>query len=117
MTVADGDVGVALLVGVLVGNLVEAYGAVRPIIASGYATRYAVGIIAAIGLALASATVLGGTLLADASPTLIGGAEAVAAGGVLAVVSIAIVPYAFAEVSRLVAFAVVAGFVGGYLLS
>jgi zinc transporter, ZIP family len=117
LTVADGDVGVALLVGVLVGNLVEAYGAVRPIIASGYSTRYAVGVIAAIGLALAGATVLGGTLLADASPTLIGGAEAVAAGGVLAVVSIAIIPYAFAEVSRLVAFAVVAGFVGGYLLS
>lgn len=117
LTVADSDLGVALLVGVLVGNLVEAYGAVRPIIASGYSKRFAVGLIAAIGLALAGATVLGGTLLADASPTLVGGAQAVAAGAVLAVVSISIIPYAFAEVSRLVAFAVVAGFVGGYLLS
>jgi len=117
LTVAASDLGVALLVGVLVGNLVEAYGAVRPIIASGYSKKFAVGLIAAIGLALAAATVLGGTLLADASPTLVGGAQAVAAGGVLAVVSIAIIPYAFAEVSRLVAFAVVAGFVGGYLLS
>lgn len=117
LTVADRNLGVALLVGVLVGNLVEAYGAVRPIIASGYSKRFAVGLIASIGLALAGATVLGGTLLADASPTLVGGARAVAAGGVLAVVSISIIPYAFAEVSRLVAFAVVAGFVGGYLLS
>lgn len=117
LTVADNDLGVALLVGVLVGNLVEAYGAVRPIIASGYSKRFAVGLIAAIGLALAIATVLGATLLADASPALVGGAQAVAAGGVLAVVSISIIPYAFAEVSRLVAFAVVAGFVGGYLLS
>jgi zinc transporter, ZIP family len=91
--------------------------AVRPIIASGHSKRFAVGLIAGIGLALAGATVLGGTLLADASPTLVGGAQAVAAGGVLAVVSISIVPHAFAEVSRLVAFAVVVGFVGGYLLS
>ena len=117
LTVAANDLGVALLVGVLVANLVEAYGAVRPIIASGYSERFAVGLIALIGLALAGATVLGATLLADASPTLIGGAQAVAAGAVLAVVSISIVPYAFAEVNGLVAFAVVAGFVGGYLLS
>jgi ZIP family zinc transporter len=116
LTLADGNLGVALLVGVLVGNLVEAYGAVRPIIASGYSKRFAVGLIAAIALALAGATV-GGTLLADASPTLVGGAQAVAAGAVLAVLSISIIPYAFAEVSRLVAFAVATGFVGGYLLS
>jgi hypothetical protein len=63
------------------------------------------------------ATGLGGTLFADAIPSLVGGAQAVAAGGVLAVVSISIIPYAFAEVSRLVALAVVAGFVGGHLLS
>lgn len=117
LTVANGDLGVALLVGVLVGNLVEAYGAVRPILASGYSTHFAVGLIATIGLALAGATMLGGTLLADASPTLVGGAQAVAAGGVLTVVSISIIPYVFAEASRLVAFAVVGGFVGGYLLS
>lgn len=117
LTIADGHLGVALLVGVLVGNLVEAYGAVRPILASGYSHRFAVGLIAVIGLTLAGATVSGGTLLADASPTLVGGAQAGAAGGVLAVVSISIIPYAFAEVSRLVAFAVVTGFVGGYLLS
>jgi hypothetical protein len=60
---------------------------------------------------------LDGTLPADASPNTRRHRQAVAAGGVLAVVSIAIIPYAFAEVSRLVAFAVVAGFVGGYLLS
>lgn len=117
LTVAAGELGVALLVGVIVGNLVEAYGAVRPIIASGHSQRFALGLIAAIGLTLAGATVLGATLLADASPTLVGGAQAVAAGGMLAVVSISIIPYAFAEVSRMVAVAVVAGFVGGYLLS
>lgn len=117
LTLADGNLGVALLVGVLVGNLVEAYGAVRPIIASGYSKRFAVGLISAIALALASAAVMGGTLLADASPALVGGAQAVAAGAVLAVLSISIIPYAFAEVDRLVAFAVATGFVGGYLLS
>jgi hypothetical protein len=50
-----------------------------------------------IGLALAGATVLGGTVLADSDPSLIGGAEALASGAVLAVVSVSIIPYAFAE--------------------
>jgi hypothetical protein len=43
-------------------------------------------------------------------------APVIAAGAVLAVISISIVPYAFSEVSSLVATATVLGFVG-YLLS
>ena len=48
---------------------------------------------------------------------MIGTAQAVAAGAVLAVITIAIVPHAFDEVSRLVASATVLGFITGYLLS
>jgi zinc transporter, ZIP family len=117
LTIAEGGVGVALLVGVLVGNVVEAYGAAQPIIASGRTRRFAITLLAAIGLALAFATVLGGTVLADASDTLIGTAEAIAAGAVLAVVSISVIPYAFEEVRGDVAVATVLGFIGGYLLS
>ena len=58
-----------------------------------------------------------GRVLADASPELVGTAQAVAAGAVLAVVTIAVIPHAFEEVSRRVATASVAGFVLGYLLS
>jgi zinc transporter ZupT len=47
----------------------------------------------------------------------VGTAQAVAAGAVLAVVTIAVIPHAFDEVSRRVATATVAGFVLGYLLS
>jgi ZIP family zinc transporter len=101
----------------VVGNVVEAYGAAQPIVAGGHAKRFAVGLLGGIGLALALATFLGGTVLADASPELIGGAQALAAGAVLAVVSIAIVPHAFEEVSSQVAIATVLGFVAGYLLS
>jgi hypothetical protein len=43
---------------------------------------------AAIGVALGAATVVGGTVLSDASETLVGTAEAIAAGAVLAVISI-----------------------------
>jgi ZIP family zinc transporter len=117
LTVAEGQIGLALLIGVLVGNVVEAYGASQPIIAGGYSKRFAITLLSAIGLALAFATVLGGTVLSDASDTLIGTAEAVAAGAVLAVVSISIVPYAFREVSSRVASATVVGFIAGYLLS
>ena len=117
LTIAEGEIGLALLVGVVVGNVVEAYGAAQPIAAGGHTGRFAVELLGGIGLALALATVLGGTVLADASPELIGGAQALAAGAVLAVVSISIIPHAFSEVSSLVAAATVLGFVAGYLLS
>jgi ZIP family zinc transporter len=117
LTIAEGEIGVALLAGVLIGNVVEAYGAAQPIIAGGHTRRFAVTLLVAIGMALALATVVGGTVLADASGELVGTAQAVAGGAVLAVVSIAIVPHAFSEVNRLVASATVAGFIAGYLLS
>jgi zinc transporter, ZIP family len=117
LTIAEGEIGLALLVGIVVGNVVEAYGAAQPIAAGGHSKRFAVGLLGGIGLALAFATVLGGTVLTDAPSELIGGAQALAAGAVLAVVSISIIPHAFEEVSSRVATATVLGFVAGYLLS
>jgi len=117
LTVAEGEIGVALLAGVLVGNVVEAYGAAQPIVAGGHSRSLAITLLAVIGAALALGTVLGGTVLADASGDVIGTAQAIAAGAVLAVITIAIVPHAFEEVSRLVASATVLGFIAGYLLS
>ena len=117
LTIARGELGVALLAGIVLGNVVEAYGAAQPILAGGHRPGFVMRPLGGIGLVLAAATVVGGTVLAEASPGLVGTAEAVAAGAVLAVVSIAIVPYAFAEVSSGVATATVLGFVAGYLLS
>jgi ZIP family zinc transporter len=117
LTIAEGEIGLALLVGILVGNVVEAYGAGQPIIAGGHSRRFAVVLLGAIGVALAAATLLGGTVLSDASPSVVGTAQAIAAGAVLAVVSISIIPHAFEEVSSLVASATVLGFVAGYLLA
>jgi hypothetical protein len=88
--VADSHLGVALLVGVLVGNLVRH---------AARCYRSSQRVLEPLRRRLIAAD-LGGTRLADASPTLVGGAQAVAAGGVLAVVSIAMILYAFAEVSR-----------------
>lgn len=117
LTVARGELGLALLAGIVIGNVVEAYGAAQPILAGGRSRRFVAGLIGAIGLALAGATILGGGVLADASPVLIGSAQAVAAGAVLAVLSISIIPYAFEEVSSRVALAATLGFSAGYLLS
>jgi len=116
LTVAAGEVGAALAAGIVIGNVVEAYGAAQPIVAGGHSRSFAVGLLAAIGASLAVATVVGGTLLADAAPELVGTAQAVAAGAVLAVVSIQIIPHAFDEVSSVVAVATIAGFTVGYLL-
>jgi zinc transporter, ZIP family len=117
LTIAEKELGLALLVGILVGNVVESYGASGPIIAGGHSSGFALRLMTGIGLALALATTLGGTVLADASAELIGTAQAIAAGAVLAVVTIAVIPHAFDEVSRLVATVTVAGFACGYLLS
>ncbi|MEK6326176.1 MAG: hypothetical protein AABM66_01465 [Actinomycetota bacterium] len=117
LTITEGAVSVALLAGILIGNVVESYGAAQPILAAGSSRRFAVILLGAIGLALAFATVLGGTIFADASDGLVGTAQAVAAGAVLAVISIAVIPYAFKEVSTRVAIATVLGFVVGYVLS
>jgi ZIP family zinc transporter len=117
LTIAQGELGVALLAGVLLGNLVEAYGAAQPILAGGLSRGFVLRLLGGIGLALAFATALGGTVLADASAELVGTLQAIAAGAVLAVISVAIVPHAFNQVSRAVATATVAGFVAGYLLS
>ncbi|HEX2235895.1 MAG TPA: hypothetical protein VHK89_06435 [Actinomycetota bacterium] len=116
LTIAQGELGLALLAGIVVGNLVEAYGAAQPIIAGGHPRAFAVRVLASIGAALAVATLLGGTLLADVAPAVIGSAQALAAGAVLAVVSVSIIPHAFSEVSSEVAASSVAGFVAGYLL-
>ena len=53
LTIAEGEIGVALLAGVLVGNVVEAYGASQPIIAGGHTRRFAVALLTGIGFALA----------------------------------------------------------------
>ena len=117
LSIADNDLGLALLVGVLLGNVVEAYGASQPIVAGGHTRAFAIRLMALIGAALLAATVLGGTVLSDASHELIGTLQAVAGGAVLAVITIAIVPHAFVEVNRGVAAATVLGFVTGYLLA
>jgi zinc transporter, ZIP family len=117
LTIAEEEIGVALLAGILIGNVVESYGAAQPIILGGHSTGFAMRVLGAIGLALALATALGGTVLADASPEFIGTAQAVAAGAVMAVVTIAVVPHAFDEVSRRTATATIAGFAIGYLLT
>jgi hypothetical protein len=101
LPVADG-------VALLVGNAVEAYGAAPPLIAAGRTARFAVTAAAGHRVRQAFATVLGGTVLANADPKIIGAAQAVAAGAVLAVVSLAIVPHAFETVSRRSAVATVA---------
>jgi ZIP family zinc transporter len=116
LMVAGGQPGFALLVAVVIGNLTEAYGAAQPILFGGRSKRFAVGLLAGIGVVLGLATLAGGSagLMND---TVIGAAQAVAGGAVIAVLSISIIPYTFEQVSSRVALATVLGFCAGYLLS
>ncbi len=117
ITVAEGAIAVPLLTGVVVSNLVESYGASEPMIEAGYARTYPLALFGGIALALVAAIVLGATLLADASDGVIGAAEAIAGGAIFATVLVAVIPHAFAEVSRVAAVAAVLGLVTGYALS
>jgi zinc transporter, ZIP family len=114
---AAGEPGAALLVAVVLGNVTEAYGAAQPIVAGGHPRRFATGLLSGIGVGLGATAVLGGTLGADTSAAVVGTAQAVAAGAVLAVLSISIIPYTFEEVSSRVALATTLGVTAGYLLS
>jgi ZIP family zinc transporter len=117
ITIAEGAIAVPLLAGVVVSNLVESYGASEPIVDAGYSRRYPIVLFAGIGVALIVAIVVGATLLAGASDRLIGTAEAIAGGAIFATVLVALVPHAFAEVSRWAAVSAVLGLVLGYVLS
>jgi ZIP family zinc transporter len=117
LTVAQEAVGLALLVGIVVANVAESYGSSEPIVAGGSSRAFAIGVFSAIGVALVVALVLGATLLADASTAVTGTAQAVAAGAVFATVLIAVVPHAFAEVSRWAAVSASLGLVLAYVLA
>jgi zinc transporter, ZIP family len=117
ITIAEGDIGLALLAGIVVSNLTESYGSSEAIVTAGYSRRYPILLFTGIGLALLAAIVVGATLLAGTNDTVIGTAEAVAGGAIFATVLVAIIPHAFAEVSRWAAVAAMAGLVAGYLLS
>jgi ZIP family zinc transporter len=116
LTIAGGEIGIALAAGILIGNVTEAYGAVQPMLAGGYTTQRSLRIIGSIAGILVLATIAGGTVLASAPPDVIGISQAIAAGAVLAVLAVAIIPNAFEKVSREVAIALMLGFVTGYAL-
>jgi ZIP family zinc transporter len=114
--VIAGEGGLALLAAVVLGNVTESYGAAQPLLAGGRSRRFTFGLISAIGVLLGATTVLGGTVVAGLPAVVVGTAQAVAAGAILAVLSISIIPYAFDEVNRRVAVAITLGVVAGYLL-
>lgn len=116
ITIADGKIGMALLAGIVFSNLSESYGASAFMIHGGRSRPAAVALFAGIGAALLAALVVGAEALDAVPDGPIGIGVAVAAGAVLATVSISIIPNAFLEVSRFAAFAIVLGFVAGYLL-
>jgi ZIP family zinc transporter len=113
---AQAAAGPALLLAVLVGNLTESYGAARPIVTGGGSRASAVALLGGIGLGLGAVVVLGGTVATGLPATAVGVAQAVAAGAVVAVLSISVLPYAFREASRPVAVVATAGLALGYLL-
>ena len=116
LMISQGEIGLALLAGIVVSNLTESYGATVFLVHGGRSRTFALGIFAAIAVCLVAALVVGSTLLAALSDGAIGFAEGVAGGAVLATVSISILPNAFLAVSRFAAIAVVLGFVAGFLL-
>lgn len=117
LTIAEGEISLALLAGIVISNASEGYGAAQPIIGGGRSRWFALALLSGIALALAVATLAGSLLPEDFSETITGTGAAIAAGAILATVAISIIPDAFKKVSRLAAVVATLGFVTGYLLS
>jgi ZIP family zinc transporter len=117
ITIDEGRVALPLLIGVVVGNVVEAYGAGQPLVMAGRTPRSLLALLGGIGISLAGALVLGVTVLGALDDSVLGFLQALAGGAVLAVITVSVIPHAFSEVNRWVAVATVLGFVLGYSVS
>jgi ZIP family zinc transporter len=84
---------------------------------AGFSRRRIVGMWCGLALVSGLAALVGNALLAQAAPATLALAEAVAGGGILALLSNTMMPEAFEMGGRRVAFATIAGFLIAFLLA
>ena len=107
----------ALLVAIFASNLPEALGGAANMRSGGHSRKFAIGVWALTGGILATAVVLGNAALAEAGEAPLAFVRAFAGGAVLASLANALMPQAYRDGGKLIAFATAAGFLTSFLLT
>ena len=107
----------ALLVAIFASNLPEALGGAASMRSGGHSKKLAIGVWTLTGGILAAAVVLGNAALAEAGETPLAFVRAFAGGAVLASLANALMPQAYRDGGKLIAFATAAGFLTSFLLT
>ncbi len=115
--IAGGRVSVATVVAIFLSNLPEGLSAAAGMKQAGRSARYVFGLHAGIVVISALAALLGYAVFSGFSGEVIAATVAVAAGGVLAMLSDTMMPEAFEEGHDLVGLVTVAGFLCAFILS
>ena len=110
-------VGVAVVAAVFLSNVPEALSAATGLQKAGHSRRWICGLWGLVALASAAAAALGYALLGDASPNLVGGIQAFAAGAILVMLADTMMPEAFRYGGKAVGLVTALGFALAFGLS
>jgi ZIP family zinc transporter len=115
--VGGGSVGIAVLAAVFLSNIPESMSASAGLIASGRRPRQVFGLWVAVTAASTVAAAVGYGALGGASPLVVAGTQAFAAGAILTMLADTMLPEAVEHAGRLVGLVTVLGFGCAFLLS
>jgi len=107
----------AFLVATFLANLPESMASADTMRRAGYSPARILGLWGSLVLLALVMAALGNLLLASAPPQVVGFAEAVAGGAILALVAQVMMPHAFEGGGRFVSLSTIAGFLIAFLLS
>lgn len=110
-------VGAALLAAVFLSNLPESVSAATGMRRAGHSARYVLGVWGGVMVACGVASLVGFALLGGASPEVIAGVQAFAAGAILVMLADTMMPEAFEHGGEVVGLLTVLGFTLAFLLS
>jgi zinc transporter, ZIP family len=115
--ISGGRVSVAAVVAIFLSNIPEGLSASVGMKGAGRSARYIFGMHAAIVVVSAAAAVAGYVVFSRFSPDVIAATTAVAAGGILAMLSDTMMPEAFEEGHNMIGLVTVAGFLIAFVLT
>lgn len=115
--VHGGAVSMATVVAIFLSNLPEGLSSATGMKEAGRSARYVFGVWTAVMLVSGASALAGFALFRDVPDPVIAATTAVAAGGILAMLSDTMIPEAFAEAQEYAGLATVAGFLVAFLLT
>jgi ZIP family zinc transporter len=114
--IAGGSVSVATVVAIFLSNLPEGLSSSAGMRRAGRSARFIFGLWAAVVLISALAALVGYALFSRFSPQVTAATTAVAAGGILAMLSDTMIPEAYEEADGFIGLITVFGFLAAFLL-